>query len=253
MNAANGFLTGITPPPILTKDQLFEICAPKYEIIKSYLIDHWPESVLAVSCPTILVPLGADEGEMLFDYCHPDWKANAARIADRLDEVMDWDHYFIRLNTRSPKDTGENLVTSSGRQAVSLISRSERCLDDIVLLNNARQPIYIALRKPIIPLFKEAEFRCFAKDGLVIAVSRYHGADPVEPVPGADLIMGNVRDFYHTHLQSHYPTVVFDIHFDTADHITLIELNPYGMSDPVCFGNYEEVEKGGIRFHTAIP
>lgn len=40
----------------------------------------------------------------------------------------------------------------------------------------------------------------------------------------------------------HLQTVVFDIHLGYGGEVTLIELNPYGLSDPCCLRTYEAVE-----------
>lgn len=51
-------------------------------------------------------------------------------------------------------------------------------------------------------------------------------------------------DFYETNLAQHYPTVVFDLAPGQTGPL-LIELNPYGLSDPCCFGSYENIENIG--------
>jgi hypothetical protein len=59
--------------------------------------------------------------------------------------------------------------------------------------------------------------------------------------------MEAARGFYARHLSDHYGDVVFDLHAPGTQSELLIELNPYGLSDPCCFGSYAEVEKGGVR------
>jgi hypothetical protein len=48
-------------------------------------------------------------------------------------------------------------------------------------------------------------------------------------------------------LAAHYRDVVFDLYAPGYPEEVLIELNPYGLSDPCLFDSYEEVERGGER------
>jgi hypothetical protein len=217
-----------------------------YERIGPFNIDQWPESVRALSFPTRMIEV-EDKQEFLgiFD---PPGDAIAQRYADRLDVMMGWDSHFIRLNSRSPKDTSYPVapITASGKQAMWWIRGSERCLEDAVRHYHANKPLFICARewRPINPAF---EFRCFAKDGQLIAVSRYDYANPsqVNDAEGS-WIFAAVEDYYRNNLSAHFSSVVFDLYAPGQREEILIELNPYGLSDPCLFVSYEEVEKGGI-------
>lgn len=239
------FLASLPPLKIPTDEEMYQSCKPKYDLVAPFMIDHWPQSVKDVSFPTKLIEVDGHAMYMLFDYQHKDWNSNATKIADRLDDAMDWRDHFIRLNSRSPKDISDNLITCAGRQAVSWISQSERCLDDVTVAFYSKNPIYIALREPQ-RLHKDGEFRCFAKEGRVIAVSRYFYQDPVVMKPEPGFVIQKAEDFYQKHLKEFYPDVVFDLYLMANDAV-LIEINPYGLSNPCVFGSYDEVEKGGER------
>jgi hypothetical protein len=241
------FFKSIPPFRLLTHEEMYTSCKPGYDRVAKFMIDHWPQSVKDLSFPTKLVEIEGPDARLLFDYQSPDWKSNATKIAQRLDDEMDWNSYFIRLNSRSPKDVSDNLITCAARQAVSWISQSERCLDDVTVAFYSKNPIYIALREPH-RLHKDGEFRCFAKDGETIAVSRYFYHDKPVFIPDPGVILNKARDFYRQHLKDYYPDVVFDLYI-MANDVKLIEINPYGLSDPCAFGTYEDVEKGGERLH----
>jgi hypothetical protein len=94
----------------------------------------------------------------------------------------------------------------------------------------------------------DEEFRCFAKDGKVLGLSRYfYNEPPIRELRPAEVLLEAATRFYERHLAEHYPTVVFDLCAPGTNHEILIELNPYGMSDPCFFVTYEEVERGGVR------
>jgi hypothetical protein len=226
-----------------TAEDLHLSCLKSYECTSAFMIDHWPTEVVKLSFPTKMIEIDAGEAYQLFG---DDWRPIADKIAAKLDEEMDWHQYFIRLNSRSPKDAIERPVTCSGRQALMWIMTSERCLDDITVAYHAKKPVFICLRE-VRHLHKDAEFRCFAKNGEVIAVSRYFYQDEPEYRAEPGTMMEAAKAFYEKHLKQHYDNVVFDLYAPGTSQEILIELNPYGMSDPCLFGSYDEVEKGGER------
>lgn len=229
-----------------TDEELQASHTMRYERVAEYMIDQWPESVRALSFPTKMVEVDPEQMMQLYDGESPEWKAVATELAEKLDEAMDWQPFFIRLNSRSPKDAVDLPITCSGRQAIYWISQSMRCMDDTATALYAKKPMYICLRKAQ-RMHKDGEFRCFAKDGQVIAASRYFYDDTPMNRPAQGVVLEAAKRFYDAHLQAHYPDVVFDLYAPGSDQEILIELNPYGLSDPCLFGSYDEVEKGGER------
>lgn len=230
-------------PP--SEEELREICSAKYAHVGPFYIDRWPASVAALSMPTKMVQFDAAVLRDLWE----DWDIgpSAQAVADRLDAEMGWNEYFIRLNSRSPKDVIDRPVTCSGKQAVLWMVNSERCLDDVSLAFYAQAPIFVCLREPR-HFHPDGEFRCFAKDGKMLGLSRYlYNREPSEKLPTAAELMDAAAKFYEAHLAAHYPTVVFDLYAPGSPQELLIELNPYGMSDPCLFETYEAVEQGGVR------
>ena len=227
-------------------EELRETCYRKWAISGPFNIDQWPDDVLALSMPTKFIPVTDFE-----EWWHM-WEGDEAvmyKYAALIDDAIGFRQHFIRLNSRSPKDmtTPGAPITCSGKQAVFWISGSERCADDTSLHQWAEKPLFICARewRPIRP---EWEFRCFAKGGKLIAVSRYDYQNPAAMgESAADGIWAAAERFYGEHLGQHYADVVFDLHAPGTSAELLIELNPYGLSDPCLFGSYAEVEKGGIR------
>lgn len=219
----------------------------RFDRVAHFMIDRWPESVRALSFPTTMVPVSAAEMRGLYETEDRDaWKANATQLADRLDAIMQWDAFFIRMSSRSPKDVTDRPITCSGRQAVDWIASSMRCMEDVSTADLAEEQMFICLRQPL-HMFADGEFRCFARDGKVLGVSRYfYNTEPEHRMPEGK-VLAAATAFYDKHLAAHYPDVVFDLYLPGMEGETLIELNPYGLSDPCLFGSYDEVEQGGER------
>lgn len=232
--------------PMPTEEELHRVCSAKYERVRPFMIDQWPQSVAALSMPTKMVAVDPkrmidlwDEGPIVMEV--------AEEIAALLDAEMGWGEYFIRLNSRSPKDAADRLITCSGKQAVSWIMSSERCLDDCSMAAHAGSPLFVCLREPR-HLHPDEEFRCFAKDGKVLGLSRYfYGQEPLIQLRDPDTLLSAATAFYEANLAAHYPTVVFDLYAPGTSQELLIELNPFGLSDPCLFGDYGAVERGGVR------
>ena len=215
-------------------------------------IDNWPEAIHALSVETSLIPIDTDEIKAIYEPGGPGWKPAMDRYATLIDEITGWERHFIRLSTRSPKDATLNAptITLSGKQAMDWISNSERCMDDIYMAHMARQPIHIAVRK-LYHAPPGGEFRCFAREGRLIAVSRYDYHQPAQIEYPGESIFGQLAEWYEEHIGPHYRTVVFDVElgsYEREGQPLLIELNPYGLSDPCLFGSYQAVEdEGGFR------
>lgn len=227
-----------------TDEELEVSCTERYNAVSSFMIDHWPEEIKALSFPTKMIEVEAGEIRKLWD---EGWQEVAEKLASKLDEEMDWMNYFIRLNSRSPKDATDLPITCSGRQAIAWIRSSERCLDDVTDAYYAKKPVYICLREATY-LHKDFEYRCFAKDGEVLGVSRYFYLDEPQSKPDAGLVFKAAKAFYEKHLAKHYRDVVFDLYAPGTSQEILIEINPYGLSNPCLFEGYDEIEtEGGER------
>jgi hypothetical protein len=218
--------------------------------VQPTLIDQWPEGIAALSMPTKLVAV-PDGLYMEFCSLH-DGKAPGPvmeAFADQLDREMGWTRKFIRLNSRSPKDwlwPFESPITCSGKEALSFMACSERVLEDLMEFQYVpEQPAYVCLRDVIYGLDKSREYRCFVKDGELIAVTHYDYTKPIAaPADGGKELRGYIDAWFAEKLKPvlHIPTVVFDLFQMSHGRFLLIEINPYGLSDPCFFQSYSNVE-----------
>jgi len=220
------------------------------------LIDQWPADVLALSAPTIFVPAPMETMRGLFGD-QGSWRPGAAELAAELDGHMGWKRRFFRLNSRSPKDATWPFklpVTCSGREVLSVMGASERVLDDLVHLNYLpEQPAFICLREFDHRIRPSDEYRCFVRDGDLVAVTHYDYTNPIgAPLDGGQAIRARIDAYFTETLKPrlHIATVVFDVALSYDGAVILIELNPYGMSDPCWLGSYAGVEafEGYVAF-----
>lgn len=248
----------ISDPEIPTYKELYPEMKKKWDRQKDAAIDQWPKKIADLSVETHLIKIENIEFEAIFNrYENPEgWHRVMTKYADKIDAITGWDDYFVRLSTRSPKDSAypHLPITMSGKQAMMWISTSERCLDDLFMARCAQQQMYIALRKKY-EVNESHEFRCFVKNHELIAVSRYHYDKEAEMDYSQYPIFERLKEFSAQHIVPHYQNIVFDVELGCVGRgglngtPLLIEVNPYGLSDPCLFKSYEKIEKeGGFRF-----
>lgn len=238
-------------PRIPTPEELREANKPWAARIGPLLIDKWPEKLLALSMPTKFVPMPKGIAEDLFD--SPVWTDAAKALAMEVDQALGFEHHFFRLNSRSPKDAMwpfQALITCSGKEVISVFRASERILDDLVHFEHTDLEPVICLREQAFGLRPEVELRCFLKGGKVLAVAEY-GHEPTlwEPRDQDAALRERVERYVLDVVGPHLPTdtIVVDVWINQVSEygFSLIEVNPYGMSDPVGAISYQAIE-GGI-------
>lgn len=232
----------------------FERCGPT-------LIDRWPAELAALSMPTELVRFPMEAFEPMFEQKGDEPHPAVKELACELDAKIGWRRRFIRLNSRSPKDATwpfEAPATISGKEAVSMMAGSERILDDLCYFRRIPEhPAYVCLRDWVYGFQTRNEYRCFVRDGKLIAVTHYDYTKPWSgPEDGGKAIRQSIDAYFETTLRSRLPvaTIVFDLHANYDGSFLLIEINPYGLSDPCHFGNYQAVENASsfIEFAKAV-
>ena len=132
---------------------------------------------------------------------------------------------------------------------------SERMLDDLARYSYlASEPLRLLFREWH-PIQKSGEFRCFIRNRTLAGISQYHyagfdeGSYTNKPLAFAKIAgragttEAALKTFIAAEIIPHLPVddLVADLWLDHMGKITLIEINPYGLSDP-CLFSYEELE-----------
>jgi hypothetical protein len=198
------------------------------------------------------------------------FKATLIRMLDLAFEGSFPDGAFVRLGSRSPKDSlywgmdpedSESGIVRNADQAIRrLISCSERVYDDLQMHLAMDTPPCIYLRKWIdIP--EALEFRCFMKDRKLIGISQYyhHGVYP-EVTDNLSKFKQIIEAFFAEKFLPaiHLDSVVFDV-FMTGNNVRdyqthLLEINPfYELCDP-CLFDWSKPEdfQGQLRYRSEL-
>lgn len=239
-------------PPLLfrepTDEERVARAVRNFEYLDGICMDQLPPDVLALSPETLFVEL-PQETKALWDEKDDD---TIEVVADALRPLFlnPREPRFFKLSTRSPKEShwiGCGVETWTPWQAIRRMQVSERCLDDAVLY--LPHPTYRlkACSRKMMPFVPHYEVRCFVKGGRFLAAAAY---DPKTHLFWqADNFRQEARreveEFWRgtLHPRMSVETYVFDYVLDRRWQDTpLVEINPYGHSDPCALLNYENVE-----------
>lgn len=220
-------------------------------------LDQLPKEILALGPKTHFLEIDAARLMGMFDGD----MIEAERLAAEADKITGWDRHFFKLTTRSAKDAFDGPgLTCSGKQALEWMASSMRIADDLQnLLWLDEYTAKLCVREPFYGLegLGTWEFRCFVKGGDLIAVTDYDYTKP-----NARLQQSEVRSNTHKEISDFFSGAInpamslSDYVFDvahTAKGWVLVEVNPYGLSDPCFLGSYDAVEafSGDIAFEVS--
>lgn len=231
-------------------------------------IENWPDGLLSLSFPHIGIRLEEQEAHALgalngigshcLDRCREE---GLCALEAKLDEAIS--HFpqgaFIRLGSRSPKDTVHSVITQckafDGRQAIRLLtSGSERVAYDLRTARKANYQPWVFVRQWV-DISPEMEFRCFMKNRHLIGVSQYfyQTSFPVLDSPEIRNTIKIVLGEFFADFSKVSPSdnVVFDValFLDKKPHVKLVEINPFHPLTQACLFSWHTSDfDGGFRF-----
>lgn len=251
-----------------------------WEIVLPSYIENWPVALCSLSISQIDVPLTVGDANRLganiveFGECFRLPRGTKRDISDIRSKVAEAvskmpDGAFIRLGSRSPKDSFEGLrrgsfkINTGDDPLEILLDASERVCADLLLAVKQGYSPHIFVRQWMeIPRW--AEFRCFMRDRKLVGISQYHylqGEALPEIVADASTIEWVIRDQFFPSFReaSHLDSVVFDVflkRWTARDNsrvweVKLLEINPFfEFTDPCLFDWREGGQfNGSIRFN----
>jgi hypothetical protein len=244
-------------PTLPTAEQMNPIAERWMDQLRHCLYTHWPEEFKRLSFATHVELMTEGETQELVDNIdNPKhkWSWDLRVKFDRGARKFDSGTFF-RLESRSPKDNYWGEITAfracSAHDVFKLLY-SERVVDDLVMYRYLKsEPLRILFREWH-PIQKAGEFRCFIRNRKLAGGSQYHqGSNDNAGQYSFRACLsrkGNWKDTLNTWFDQeilpylHADNLVVDLSADcTSGNITLIEINPYGLSDP-CLLTYEELE-----------
>lgn len=228
-------------------------------------LEYWPAPLRSLSFRQHGVPLDPAQTRAL-------GRRNGLRVASRdepreeeglgvLENVLDCGiaalggRAFVRLGSRSPKDTPLAVLTgggaASGAEALRLLcGPSRRLAFDLRRAVRHGLAPWVFLREwHDIPWW--AEYRCFLRDGALVGISQYHTGHPLPQASRSGLsgiraaIARLMREVLAIWGEA---PVVADVWADASGHAMLIELNPWGPpTEPAFFCWQRDDFDGSLR------
>ena len=237
----------ITAFEAMTEDDHRRIALAEVSESLATRIECWPEALSRLSIPQVQISLTEIEAEMMAA-AFEDGAPPPASLSERIEAATAGfqNGFFIRLGSRSPKDSylGEKdgFCCQDGALATALLCDSERIWEDVRRDLRVGQPIFVFAREwQDIPAW--AEFRCVITDGQLAAISQYDyrtAAVYSEIADRPDVVEAAIAAFVERRVipACHLTDVVVDIAFDGGDldRPFLLEINPHGdKTDPTLF------------------
>jgi hypothetical protein len=219
-----------------------------WEAVEPVLLSRLHPEILRLSMPTrfVTVPTRQITEWWLpgFDGQNAPQKAAAQLLAGGRAALADYPGgFFFKLDGRSPKDCGIVRYTADNlHELPPHFFCSERMLDDLVAQRFHRDGFVLCFRKWV---ELADEQRVFVRNGTIQGMSRYDYRNE----PTAEYTEDHITHVqaaaaeYVTAISPYMatPDYVFDFGYLPHGKPILIELNPYGLSDPCCFRSYDSV------------
>jgi len=253
----------------LPRKSSLEIAQDWYNNLNGVKFSDWGEDLFSYSppikeikIPTEMIILCLDndkkEEHILINYLQRQLNKIENQFffgANRIKEL------FVKLESRSPKDYIQNYpkedykALHNAEEIVDALLGSMRTFEDLVFLTKLKNEVILYVR-PFADLERRYEWRVFVKDKKVIGISQqfyketfsYNKKYLNEIKRSVSYFMDNicipnikvnsfVADLYVSG-ETHYKVGITKKFLD----ISIIETNPYGLSDPCLFETYDELE-----------
>jgi len=232
------------PKPIMpSKEQLLESAKEWWKIHEKINFLEWNDILKINSYPFKYFKITSD---LILDVLNGKNVESVLNIFEEEIYKSGWKNsYFIKLITRSPKDYLDDIgfELKSAQEGFDAIFGSLRCFEDLVQLQMLDKCIFII--RPYIDIPKEREFRVFVEEGKIKGISQYHYTEEYDWIKkNAYIIQYRIENFisYNVIPNLDLSSFVADIVVKDGGSCILLELNPYGLSDPCLFKEYKNLD-----------
>lgn len=230
-------------------------------------IEHWPPAVAELSFRQRGLALSAGEacalgrrnGVAIAAFGHEPApgadEATLRHLAERISVLLldlGGDSAFIRLGSRSPKDTplalmGGLRVTSGTEAVLALTAGSTRMAFDLRVAMQAGIDSRVYVREWL-PIAWHEEWRGFLRHGRLVAASQYNHRHPLPVSVKLETVRQAICRMEMDLAGALYGGVLQDVVFDLwvpsddARELKLIELNPWGTPTDSCLFNWDDAD-----------
>lgn len=251
----------IPPPKVPTEKEMKAIAVNWWRHHEGINFADWNDTLRENTFPFKIIPLPKrlindhiqamdSKREKMKDVI----KGYAKLLRQPLKELNCKHHFFIKLITRSPKDFladeknhGKPKPLMNVKDAVIAMSNSMRFLEDIVLLKHL--PTASIVVRPYINFDPSKEWRVYIQAKQIVGISQYYYQSIFPALD--DSAVGAIKDEIKELIYSIVvPNIKLDdyvvdivIGYDVLRKTTILEINPYWMSDPCLFERYNAFDR----------
>lgn len=233
-----------SPPESFEEMEMAYLCKKLYlyyDVVVSLAFQNWhPELQMRTWEFSPFFYVDAESFKELFDPFV--WKERELKLegfAEFLASLPFPPPYFVKVGARSPKDSLDLTSFegfSSQREILECFQGSERVIEEAIDAGAAEDRVPITVR-PFLSVDRKYEFRIFVEKGEILGISQYYfneyfGYTSEE----LKLFEQKMRAFIlEIHPFVGRASYVADLYIKDPDNIVLIELNPFGLSDPCLY------------------
>lgn len=248
------FFKNLKPP---TEEELQKIANESLDRHHSYSVTQFTNELKNVSLPFYEVQLTINEVLQFVEFeNNPEIPESIiSKVEKSISDNNLQSGFFIKFMSRSAKDVNHNMSEPYNDVKTSLndMRNSMRCFDDMCSVAYATENVerICLIIRPFVNFNRGNEFRIFKNQFNQMFVTKYYVE--LEHTVGYSQIVkqsSKIADMFNLHENfKHIENLVIDVIInDDSDSPTLIEVNPYELSDPICFAkDYDETIKGGFH------
>ncbi|PZM82194.1 hypothetical protein DLH72_04240 [Candidatus Gracilibacteria bacterium] len=231
-------------PKLPSKEEMTKNSREWYKPLKGVTFKDWKKEITQQSIRFDFIYFPKEFVKDIVDYNLSD-KKRIKKLEDIIGKQLkklDYNEFFIKLISRSPKDFGI-IKTKNAREIIELLASSMRTTDDLVYLENLDDGDDITLViRPFIEIEPKNEFRVFVKSKEIKGISQYDYQN-IYNYENEEKLEKEIIKFIEQKIIPfmEIQNFVVDIAI-IGNKIIILETNPYGLSDPCLFESYENLD-----------
>ncbi len=244
-------------PQIPTDEEIIEIANDWWKHHIGINFGDWNDTLRYNTFEYKIIPMSKDLIEMMIQVWNGKegvieslYQAFDKLISPSLKEMNCENCFFIKTISRSPKDImadennhGKPSETRTTQEALRSIINSMRCIEDITLLQYLPQAAFVV--RPYIQFKPHEEWRVYIKDKKIVGISQYYYYSDFPELTKETVIIADekirsiINDIVIPNIS--ISDFIADVIVGNENRKTVVlEANPYGLSDPCLFQNYDK-------------